>query len=104
MDVMGYYRENSEVCPTYLYAKWGFSFMYYVYILRLIDGTYYTGYSSNLRERVKEHHKALISSTKNLIPVELVFYSAFRSKIKALNFEKYLKTGSGFAFRNKRLI
>jgi len=36
--------------------------------------------------------------------LKLVFYAAFETKKKALDFEKYLKTNSGFAFRNKRLI
>ncbi len=53
---------------------------------------------------MKAHQSGEVESTKNLRPLELVFYSAFSSKKKALDFEKYLKTQSGFAFRNKRLI
>lgn len=78
--------------------------MYYVYLVRLKNNTYYTGYSSNLKKRIEEHHKGNIPQTKNLRPVKLIFYAAFSSKKKALGFEKYLKTSSGFAFRNKRLI
>ncbi|MBI4100678.1 GIY-YIG nuclease family protein [Candidatus Microgenomates bacterium] len=78
--------------------------MYYVYILKLRDQTHYIGYSAALKERVKEHAKGTISQTKHLLPCNLVFYAAFSSKLKALQFEKYLKTNSGFAFRNKRLI
>jgi len=33
-----------------------------------------------------------------------MFYAAFKAKEKAYEFEKYLKSSSGFAFRNKRLI
>ena len=78
--------------------------MYYVYILRLRDETFYIGYSSNLKQRVNAHQKGEISQTKNLLPAKLAFYAAFESKLKALQFEKYLKTTSGWAFRNKRLI
>jgi putative endonuclease len=78
--------------------------MYYAYILKLKDNTHYSGYSSNLQNRVEEHKQGRVSQTKKLLPLKLVFYAAFDSKIKALNFEKYLKTNSGFAFRNKRLI
>jgi putative endonuclease len=78
--------------------------MYYAYILKLRDNTYYMGFSSDLQKRVEEHKQGRVSQTKNLLPLKLVYYSAFASKIKALNFEKYLKTNSGFAFRNKRLI
>ena len=78
--------------------------MFYTYILQLKDKTYYVGYSSDLKNRVKAHNEGSISSTKNLRPVKLVYYSAFSTQKKATDFEKYLKTSSGFAFRNKRLI
>ena len=78
--------------------------MFYTYILQLRDKTYYVGYSSDLKTRLKAHNEGFISSTKNLRPVKLVYYSAFSSQKKATNFEKYLKSSSGFAFRNKRLI
>ncbi|MBI2036415.1 GIY-YIG nuclease family protein [Candidatus Microgenomates bacterium] len=78
--------------------------MYYVYILQLKDNTYYHGSATDLKKRLKDHENGIVLSTKNLRPLSLVFYAAFRSKIKALRFEKYLKTTSGWAFRNKRLI
>ncbi len=78
--------------------------MHYVYILLLKNKKYYVGYSSNLRQRIKQHQQGLVPSTKNLRPIKLIFYAAFLDKNKALNFEKYLKSSSGFAFRNKRLI
>lgn len=77
--------------------------MYYTYILQLKDKTYYHGYSDNLKERIKDHQGGTVSSTKNLRPFTLIFYAAFSSKKKALDFEAYLKTQSGFAFRNKHL-
>lgn len=78
--------------------------MYYVYILKLKNGKFYIGYSANLKQRIREHNQEKVSATKKLRPLKLVFYTAFISKIKALKFEKYLKSSSGFAFRNKRLI
>ena len=77
--------------------------MYYSYVLRLVDGTYYIGFSGDLRNRVREHESGRVKETKHKFP-ELVYYSAFKSKKKALDFEKYLKTNSGFAFRNKHLV
>ena len=78
--------------------------MYYVYILKLKNNTYYHGFSSDLKKRINNHLEGNVPRTKNLRPLNLVYYSAFTSKKKALDFEKYLKTHSGFAFRNKRLI
>jgi putative endonuclease len=78
--------------------------MFYVYILKLQKNKYYIGFSSNLKRRIEAHKKGNISHTKNFRPLTLVFYAAFKNKLKALEFERYLKSSSGFAFRNKRLI
>ena len=78
--------------------------MQYVYILKCNDGSFYTGCTEDLKERISRHQKGYIDSTKNSLPIELVFYCAFPDKHKAFEFEKYLKSGSGFAFRNKHLI
>jgi len=78
--------------------------VYYVYILKLSNNTYYTGVTDNLARRVKYHNKGNVPYTRKFRPVELEGYIAFKSKTKALEFERYLKSGSGVAFRNKRLI
>jgi len=78
--------------------------VYYVYILKLRNGSFYIGYSDNLKQRIPEHKRGIVKTTNKLLPASLIFYSAFLSKDKALKFEKYLKEGSGFAFRNKHLI
>ena len=88
-------------------AKWDFLYnnlVYYSYILQLSNKTYYHGFSDDLKNRLKDHENGAVESTKNLRPVKLVFYAAFNSKKLALNFEKYLKSSSGSAFRNKRLV
>ncbi|MEX0622054.1 MAG: GIY-YIG nuclease family protein [Candidatus Woykebacteria bacterium] len=77
--------------------------MYYVYLLRLKDKSVYTGSTPKLKERLNEHQNGLVGSTKDLRPVKLVWYCEFTDRLKALRFERYLKTGSGQAFRNKRL-
>lgn len=78
--------------------------MYYVYILRLNNALHYSGYSYDLKKRLVEHKNGRVNATKNFRPIELIFYCSFKSKKKALDFEKYLKSSSGFAFRNKHLI
>lgn len=78
--------------------------MFYVYILHLRDNTYYLGFSSDLKTRIKTHMDGSVPQTRNLRPLQLICSCAFISKKRALDFEKYLKTGSGFAFRNKHLI
>ncbi len=78
--------------------------MWYVYLLRCSDGTFYTGCTNNLENRIQRHTRQEVNYTKKKLPIELVTYIAFSDKYKAYDFEKYLKSGSGIAFRNKRLI
>ncbi len=78
--------------------------MYYSYVLKLSDKTYYTGFSSDLKTRVTDHEVGNVPQTRKLRPLKLVYYSAFATKKLALDFEKYLKTHSGFAFRSKHLV
>jgi len=78
--------------------------MYYVYILRCNNGSHYTGCTDDLRARFQKHINSYVPATKPLLPVELVFYCAFKEQSKAFEFEKYLKSGSGRAFTQKRLV
>ena len=78
--------------------------MFYVYILKTSEGSYYVGYTKNLDRRIKEHITGNVSTTKGKKLVKLVCAIMFSSKKKAIEFEKYLKTGSGIAFRNRHLV
>ena len=78
--------------------------MWHVYILKCCDGTYYTGCTNDLTDRLKRHNRGDISYTSSRLPFELVTYIVFTNKYKAFNFEKYLKSGSGKAFSFKRLV
>ena len=75
----------------------------YVYILKLKNGDYYVGRSDNLKRRLREHLSGQERTTKKFLPLKLETYLAFNNKTKAIMFEKYLKTGSGLAFRRKHL-
>ena len=77
--------------------------MHYVYILKCSDNTHYTGCTNNLDERLERHNKGFVHYTSDKLPVILITYIAFSDKYKAFTFEKYLKSGSGISFRNKRL-
>ncbi|WP_422107676.1 GIY-YIG nuclease family protein [Winogradskyella sp.] len=78
--------------------------LYTVYILKCADQTYYTGFTTNIEKRLKAHQNKEVHYTKSRLPVKLVNLFQFENKLKAYDFERYLKTGSGIAFRNKRLI
>jgi putative endonuclease len=78
--------------------------VYYVYILKCNDKSPYTGFTENLKERFSRHQNGYVPATKARLPVELIFYCAFADKYKALEFEKYLKSGSGRAFMQRHLL
>ncbi len=79
--------------------------MHYVYILKLQSGQHYIGYTANLEDRLARHAKGEACTTTERMPMESMnFYAAFESEQKARDFENYLKSSSGFAFWNKRLI
>ena len=79
--------------------------MYYIYVLQSQkDQSFYTGFSENLKQRIKEHNWHLAKYSSSKAPFELVWYCAFKDKKKAIDFENYLKKGSGFAFARKRLV
>jgi predicted GIY-YIG superfamily endonuclease len=78
--------------------------MQYVYLLKCSDNTTYTGCTQNLEERLLRHQQKQVLYTSTRLPVKLVTYIAFSEKYKAFEFEKYLKSGSGKAFSNKRFL
>ncbi len=78
--------------------------MYYVYILKCSDGTFYKGCTSNLNERINCHELGYFKYTQSRLPIELVTYIVFSDQYRAFEFEKYLKSGSDRAFMKKRLI
>jgi putative endonuclease len=78
--------------------------LYTVYILKCSNNTYYTGFTKNINNRLRAHKNKEVHYTKDKLPIELVHLSQFSDKQKAYDFERYLKSGSGKAFRNKRLL
>ena len=80
--------------------------MYYVYILQSINfvDQSYVGYTENIDSRLAHHNNGSTFHTAKYKPWKIVTYIAFTDKNKAIEFEKYLKSGSGRVFRNKRLF
>ena len=78
--------------------------MFYVYVLRsLKDGGFYTGYSDDLKRRFAEHGNGDVISTRNRLPVKLVYCEASCNQQDALHREKYLKTAWGKRYIKTRL-
>ena len=78
--------------------------MYYIYILQSKkDKQFYVGYTDDLKNRLKLHNAGRVESTKNRLPLELVYYEACINQQDATHREKYLKTSWGKRFIKVRL-
>lgn len=78
--------------------------MYYIYIIQSRkNGRFYTGYTSDLRKRLKEHNNGKVQSTKGRGLFELIYYEACLSELDARAREKYLKSGMGKRYIKNRL-
>lgn len=78
--------------------------MHYVYLLKLSNDDIYVGSTKNLKNRIHKHKNGEVSHTSKFRPHRLIWYATFSDTVKATDFERYLKSSSGKAFRNKRLI
>jgi len=78
---------------------------YYVYILTSENdpSCHYTGFTEDLDKRLKAHNIGKIPHTKKYKPWYFETVIAFRSREKAMTFEKYLKSHSGRSFSSKHL-
>lgn len=65
---------------------------YFVYMLRCGDGSYYTGYTTNVEERMKAHREGRGAKyTRGRLPLELVYKEEFEEKSEALRREWEIK-------------
>lgn len=77
---------------------------YYVYILQSEkDKKFYTGYTTDLKRRFREHQEGLSVSTKSRRPFKLVYYEFCLSQQDAKYREMYLKSAWGKRYIKNRL-
>lgn len=78
--------------------------MYYVYLLKDKNDKIYIGYSSDLKQRIKEHLQHKVRTTKRMIEPKLVYYEAYSTKANAKLREVKLKQfGSSYHGLVKRI-
>lgn len=69
---------------------------YYVYtLLSLKDKKFYTGFSTDLKNRLSQHARGEVRSTKNRLPLKLIHYDYFIDEEDARSREVFLKSGFG---------
>jgi len=77
----------------------------YVYLIRSkTKGSIYIGCSSDLKKRLKEHEEGRNYTTRKMLPIELIYFEAYKSKKDAFERERRLKRyGSGIRKLKLRL-
>ena len=76
----------------------------YVYVLRSAkDGQFYVGLTRNLRARLLAHNNGQVTSTKQRVPLELIYWEGCLNESDAAQREKYLKTAWGKRYIKGRL-
>ncbi len=67
--------------------------MYHLYILKCSDNTLYTGITTNLSRRIKEHNSSKLGAkyTRNRQPVKLVYSEKFNNRSQASKEEMRIK-------------
>lgn len=68
---------------------------YYVYILICSDGSYYTGSTSALEQRLNQHNSGTADGyTQPRRPVQLVFHTEYDNPVDDINMERRIKKWS----------
>jgi predicted GIY-YIG superfamily endonuclease len=77
----------------------------FVYILNSTSdpSRYHTGLTSDVRARLIEHNAGCCRHTSRWTPWRAIVVVAFASAERAVDFERYLKSGSGCAFARRHL-
>lgn len=66
--------------------------MHFVYIVRCADGSYYTGYTTDVERRLAEHNAGDGARyTRSRTPVELVYVERYASRSTAMAREYEIK-------------
>ena len=70
-----------------------FQRIYYTYILKCNDESYYVGVTNNVKRRLIEHNQGLNKDcyTFGRRPVQLAYYESFKYILNAIHREKELK-------------
>jgi len=68
-------------------------FMWFLYIVKCKDGSYYTGITTDIKRRLLEHNNKIgAKSLKGKLPVNLVHSETFNNQAEAAKRESEIKS------------
>ena len=69
--------------------------MNYTYIVKCCDGSFYTGWTTNIDRRLKQHNSGKGAKyTRVRLPVELIYHEVYETKSEAMKREYEIKSMS----------
>ena len=78
--------------------------MHYVYVLKsLEDNGLYVGRTEDFKNRLTDHYKGRVDSTKNRRPLKFLYAEVSNNIKDTVHREKYLKTAWGKRYLKHRL-
>lgn len=79
--------------------------MFYTYVLKSREKNYiYVGLTNNLERRIKEHNSGKQKTTRSYAPFDLIHSEELKTRLKARDREKYLKSGCGKEWIKEKFI
>ena len=92
-------RRTRVQLPIPLQGPNGPFFMFTVYVLYSSSaGKHYTGFTSDLVNRLHSHNEMGKEWTARYRPWTLIYMKEFDTKLEAMRYEQWLKSGQGRAF------
>lgn len=73
---------------------------FYVYVIQLNNGKYYTGLTGNLKRRLSEHASGRSKSTKYYLPFNLIWYTELPTRQHARIIEVKIKKRGASRYLN----
>lgn len=78
--------------------------MYFIYVLKsLFHSNHYIGITNNIERRFKEHNNGKCKYTRTKMPWAVIYTEIFKTRVEAVKREKFLKSGHGRDFLDKKL-
>ncbi|MDD3101908.1 MAG: GIY-YIG nuclease family protein [Patescibacteria group bacterium] len=79
--------------------------MHTIYVLRsLKDDNLYIGCTSDLQKRLREHRNKKVFSTRNRLPMKLIYFENYPDKYEAYRMERFYKTAKGKKIIKNKII
>ncbi|HTX65243.1 MAG TPA: GIY-YIG nuclease family protein [Opitutaceae bacterium] len=80
--------------------------MHYVYLIESVcdRSRRYVGKTDDLKARIAEHNSGKSVHTARFRPWNLICYLGFANEHAAIDFEQYLKSGSGRTFLRRHFL